>query len=247
MSIKKLYGSALVLGSFLLAMPFSAHAWLNYPVIGNWDMDGDGISERVFDTGSKIIIEKSTGKKYEYSRPSGGYYRVFADDLDGNAGAELTFTNYAGSKVDVLKMAVGYTTYSLGNLPYIYFADLDGVTGKEIICLSSAGTFKVITHKTKKINNYSTPTGGYSQVKFSDTDGNAGQEVILWDNLHYQVKIVRHRDGTNKTYGLSKGWYAMTITNQDGVVGNELVFSPYTTSGTKLVVNDRRKTTYNIN
>lgn len=243
---KKLSRSAAALGIAFLVSPLPAMAWLNYPVLGNWDLDGDGIAERVYDTGSRIIIEKSTGATYSYARPANGFSSVYGQDVDGSAGAEVVFTDYYGKKIDVLKMAVGYTTYLLDNLPMVHFVDLDGVAGKEIVALSNAETFTVITHKTKTKKNYTTTVGGYSDVKFSDTDGYAGAEIVFWNNSLFTAKIVRHRNGSSKVYGLKNGWYQMTFSNQDGVVGNEVIFNSYFTGDQRLVVNDRRLTTYYI-
>jgi hypothetical protein len=71
-----------------------------------------------------------------------------------------------------------------------------------------------------------------------DTDGKLGTELVFTTGA--TVTILCHRDLATRSYSVG-GWSSMSHYNQDGLPGEELVF----TVGTlRLVVNDARRVTY---
>lgn len=197
-------------------------------LIGNYDLDGDGITEKLESVGTELVVTKSTGVEKVFYVGNVNWRTISVSDFDGIAGSEIALNLVVEIKIINYKKDI-MNTYSVS--PWVWsvlgVADLDGIAGNEI-ALKTGSSVKIIFPRSGAINDYLVSTSNWSLLGIENFDGIAGSEIII--SMGENIKTITPRNGYTWTYSLATYWsgYIVSgliiggIVDFDGVLGNEI-------------------------
>lgn len=247
--LSRTHRQTVVLMSLLIAALGFAPQVFSAVLIANADLNGDGIKEQIYNTGSTITVKNRQGATERIYYVGGTWAMVGIADLDGNPGAEVVARTY-GDLVVIThrqRQVYPYPVSVLSGLWTVATIDqFDGVAGNEVaiadaLLIAGRSSYIFIHHKTRTIRQHHfAAAGNWGALAFNDFDGIAGKEVAMSTGALHHVAILHPRTLVPHYYYVGVIQQLVSVSNLDGVAGNELRVMSNT--GVVFTINDRKRT-----
>lgn len=227
----------------LFLVVFTCSVFAQGVLIGTIDVNGDGVADNIYNSGSSItIVHGNNGGTRSYFISSGSWALVFGNsssivDLDGVAGAEIP-VNVGGALMVITDRTQSVHNYNFsGNWAVAPggITDMDGVAGAEMAVVNGS-YLTIITQRTFNVVNYNIGTSwSIVPTGITDMDGVAGAEIAMASGSN--LVILTPKTSSMHSYTIGTNWAVATsgvngVSDMDGKPGAELAI----VSGSNLVI-----------
>ncbi|MEQ1512362.1 MAG: hypothetical protein ABL934_06730 [Lysobacteraceae bacterium] len=232
----------------LMTLGFTSQAF-SAILIANADLNGDGVAEQIYNTGSTITVKNNQGVTTAIYYVAGSWAMMGIADLDGTAGAEIAVRTFTQMIVITHRTKKIYP-YDLsiygGAWIGVTIDEFDGVAGNEVAINTGAfsngySSLLFVSHRTHTVKQHffsTAPTWGILNI--NDFNGAAGKEVAINTGTLGYVAILHPKNLVARYYSVGIISQLISVSNLDGVAGLEIRVRGY--GNAIYTINDRKGT-----
>ncbi|MEQ1512360.1 MAG: hypothetical protein ABL934_06720 [Lysobacteraceae bacterium] len=229
----------------LMTIGFTPQAF-SAGLIASVDLNGDGIAEHIYNTGSTITVKNSQGVATAIYYIAGTWGMMGIADLDGYPGAEIAVRTYR-QMIVITHRTKNIYPYQLsdygGNWAGVSIDQFDGVVGNEVAInngdfSNGYSSYLFVSHRTRTVKqHYFSTAPTWATLSINDFNGVAGKEVAINTGSMGYVAILHPRTLVESYYSVGRISQFLGASNLDGVAGLEIMVKGY--AGLVYTINDR--------